>query len=159
MTQGYRSVWPSYKAEKGDVLGVPHDLGFKGNGAVGVKTARVATAHAIGDANRQSKVVDRGGKPPVVKELDSLFVQLKAMQAGAKCQLMAGRVKSALVDLARTRAKLATMATTGTKPVVSFEAGKILPASTLAKTSQDSMAVITRKEVALFRARWSSLLG
>lgn len=160
MTQGYRSVWPAYKAEKGDTLGVPHDLGYAGNyDGIEIQLERVSIAHAKRKENRDKKVIDRGGKPAYVKELDVLFTQLTKLQAGAKCQLKAGRVKSALVDLARTRSKLATLAKRGQN--LAECQSKIVGGNTdeFKAMAVKAMAAATRKEVALFRARWASLLG
>lgn len=153
---GFRNSWPQYKREKGDCVVEPHNLGGRPSGAAEKKKQRLEIATAIASQNREAKVKDKGGKPTSVKELDSLFVQLERLQ-GTRDELLRHRVKSAMVDLSRLRSKLSVKATVGTKPMVALKSKtKVAISST---TTQEEMAALTRREVALFRARWASLLS
>lgn len=154
---GIRNSWPTYRREKGDCVVEPHNLGGRPSGAAEKKKQRLEVATAIASQNREAKVKDKGGKPTSVKELDSLFVQLEMLQ-GTRDELLRHRVKSAMVDLARLRSKLSVKATVGTKPMVALKS-KTKVAISSTTPSQEAMAVITRREVALFKARWASLLS
>ena len=153
---GFRNSWPTYRKEKGDVVAEPHKLGGHPSKKAERVKARLEVAQAVGASNKAEKVVDRGGKPLYLVELDSLFVQLEKVQR-SKDALLRHRAKTALVDLARLRSKLSTMATVGKKPVVSLSEDKVVK-SDKKTPSQEQMAAITRREVGLFRARWASLL-
>ena len=156
---GIRNSWPQYKRERGDYV-EPHVVGNPKSNWDGIEhqIKRFEVARAVAASNKAEKVVDRGGKPLYLVELDSLFVQLEKVQSGAKDALLRHRAKTALVDLARLRSKLSTMATVGKKPVVSLSEDKVVKPSNVAPT-QEQMAALTRREVALFRARWASLLS
>lgn len=155
---GFRTSWPEYRREKGDCVVEPHNLGGRPSGAAEKKKQRLEVATAIASQNRETKVKDKGGKPSYLVELDSLFVQLEKVQARSKDELLRHRAKTALVDIARLRSKLSGLATAGTKPVVDFRCKSVSKAS-VEKPSQEAMAALTRREVALFRARWASLLS
>lgn len=155
---GFRNSWPQYKRERGDYV-EPFLIGNPRSNWDGIekKAQRLETAQAISAANKAAKVVDRGGKPLYLVELDKLFVQLERLQR-SKDELLRHKVKSALVDLARLRSKLSGLATAGTKPVVDFRCKSVSKVS-VEKPSQEQMEALTRREVALFRARWASLLS
>ncbi len=155
---GFRNSWPEYRRERGDYV-EPFVVGNPRSNWDGIEhqVQRFVTAKAVSAANKAAKVVDRGGKPLYLVELDKLFVQLERLQR-SKDESLRHRVKSALVDLARLRSKLSTMATVGTKPVVSLAEYKVVKPTNAAPTPEQ-MAAITRREVALFRARWASLLS
>ena len=152
---GFRNSWPTYRKEKGDVVAEPHKLGGHPSKKAERVKARLEVAQAVGASNKAEKVVDRGGKPLYLVELDSLFVQLEKVQR-SKDESLRHRAKTALVDLARLRSKLSTMATAGKKPVVSLRS---VVKPDLSTPSQEQMAAITRREVGLFRARWATLLS
>lgn len=154
---GFRNSWPQYKRERGGYV-EPHVVGNPRSNWNGIEhqIKRFETAQAVAASNKAAKVKDRGGKPSYLVELDSLFSKLEKVQSGAKDALLRHRAKTALVDLARLRSKLSTMATTGTKPVVSLRS---VVKSDLSTPSQEAMAALTRREVALFKARWASLLS
>ena len=156
---GFRNSWPTYRREKGDYV-EPFVIGNPKSNWEGIekKVQRLETAQAVAASNKAAKVKDRGGKPLYLVELDSLFVQLEKVQARSKDELLRHKVKSALVDLARLRSKLSGLATAGTKPVVDFRCKSVSKAS-VEKPSQEAMAALTRREVALFKARWASLLS
>lgn len=156
---GIRNAWPTYRREKGDYV-EPYVVGNpKSNWDESEKKAqRLEVAQAVAASNKAAKVVDRGGKPLYLVELDSLFVQLEKVQARSKDESLRHRAKTALVDLARVRSKLSGLATAGTKPVVDFR-GKSVSKFGVEKPTQEAMAALTRREVALFKARWASLLS
>ena len=154
---GFRNPWPEYRREKGDCVVEPHNLGGRPSGAAEKKKQRLEVAQAVASQNKKEKVKDKGGKPTSVKELDSLFAQLERLQC-TRDELLRHKVKSALVDLARVRSKLSTRATVGTKPMVALKSKTKVAISPTTPT-QEEMAAITRREVALFRARWASLLS
>lgn len=155
---GFRNSWPQYKRERGDYV-EPHVVGNPRSNLDGIEhqIKRFEVAQAVAASNKAAKVKDRGGKPLYLVELDSLFVQLEKLQR-SKNELLRHKVKSALVDLARLRSKLSGLATAGKKPVVSLSEDKVVKPSNVAPT-QEQMAALTRREVALFRARWASLLS
>ena len=155
---GFRNSWPQYKRERGDYV-EPHVVGNpKSNwDRIEKKVQRLETAQAVAASNKAGKVVDRGGKPLYLVELDKLFVQLEKVQR-SKDALLRHRAKTALVDLARLRSKLSVLATAGTKPVVSLSEDKVVK-SDKETPSKETMAALTRREVALFKARWASLLS
>ena len=155
---GFRNSWPTYRREKGDYV-EPFIVGNPRSNWDGIekKAQRLETAQAVAASNKAAKVKDRGGKPLYLVELDKLFVQLEKVQR-SKDALLRHTAKTALVDLARVRSKLSTMATVGKKPVVSLSEDKVVK-SDKKTPSQEAMAALTRREVALFRARWASLLS
>lgn len=155
---GIRNSWPTYRREKGDYV-EPFVIGNPRSNWDGIEhqIKRFEVAQAVAASNKTAKVKDRGGKPLYLVELDSLFVQLEKVQSGAKDALLRHRAKTALVDLARLRSKLSVMATAGKKPVVSLSEYKVVK-SDKEPPSQEAMAALTRREVALFKARWASLL-
>ena len=156
---GFRNPWPTYRRERGDYV-EPLVVGNPRSNWDGIekKVQRLEVAQAVGAQNKAAKVVDRGGKPLYLVELDKLFVQLEKVQAGAKDALLRHRAKTALVDLARLRSKLSGLATVGTKPVVDFRC-KSVSKLDVEKPTQEAMAALTRREVSLFKARWASLLS
>ncbi len=154
---GFRNSWPEYRREKGDCVVEPHNLGGRLSVAAEKKKQRLETAQAVAASNKAAKVVDRGGKPLYLVELDKLFVQLEKVQR-SKDVLLRHRAKTALVDLARVRSKLSTRATVGTKPMVALKSKTKVAISPTTPT-QEEMAAITCREAALFKARWASLLS
>lgn len=156
---GFRNSWPTYRRERGDYV-EPFVVGNPRSNWEGIekKAQRLETAQAVAASNKAEKVVDRGGKPSYLVELDSSFSKLEKVQSGAKDALLRHRAKTALVDLARLRSKLSGLATAGTKPVVDFRCKSVSKVS-VEKPSQEAMAALTRREVALFKARWASLLS
>ena len=155
---GFRNPWPTYRRERGDYV-EPHVVGNpKSNwDRIEKKVQRLETAQAVAASNKAEKVVDRGGKPLYLVELDKLFVQLEKVQR-SKDESLRHRAKTALVDLARLRSKLSGLATVGTKPVVDFRC-KSVSKLDVEKPTQEAMAALTRREVSLFKARWTSLLS
>lgn len=154
---GFRNSWPQYKRERGDYV-EPHVVGNpKSNwDRIEKKVQRLEVAQAVGAQNKSMRVVDRG-KPLYLVELDKLFVQLEKVQRRSKGALLRHRAKTALVDLAGVRSKLSTTATVGKKPTVSFSEYKVVKHN--AAPTQEQMAALTRREVALFKSRWASLLS
>ncbi len=157
---GFRNPWPEYRREKGDAITTPFDLGgAKPAPIVTKKELSFAHAQGVALAAQRVKTEDRGGKPTPIVELDSLFLVIERELMGCRNNPQrAQRVKQAMYDLQQTRKKLSAMANHGKVVTVDIKNKRVVKPSVQVKTSQE-MAAITRREVALFKARWASLLS
>lgn len=157
---GFRNPWPEYRREKGDAITTPFDLGgAKPAPIVTKKELSFAHARGVALAAQRGKTEDRGGKPTPIVELDSLFLVIERELMGCRNNPQrAQRVKQALYDLQQTRKRLSTLATAGKVPTVDLKKQRVVK-PVIATPSQEEMASITRREVALFKARWASLLS